>query len=163
MPWLSTLHPIGDTSPLTRFVIGLDEALKAYPGTAEDPLLKSSGPFPDPWSEDLFYPHLPVQPPVLGPGTDSPREAGSPQAVRLTPRQNALWTDRAFGASLGDLGRDEPGGQPSAPLARFGAGFELLTGLLAAVVVAPVSGRYASRKAKEPDELVPAKRQRDRG
>ena len=32
MPWLSTRHPIGDSSPLTRFVIGLDEALRDYRG-----------------------------------------------------------------------------------------------------------------------------------
>ena len=35
MPWLSTLHPFGDTSPLTRFVIGLDEALRDYRGSDE--------------------------------------------------------------------------------------------------------------------------------
>ena len=35
MPWLSALHPFGDTSPLTRFVIGLDEALRDYRGSEE--------------------------------------------------------------------------------------------------------------------------------
>ena len=37
MPWLSTLFPFGDTSSLTRFVIGLDEALRDYRGTEELP------------------------------------------------------------------------------------------------------------------------------
>ncbi len=37
MPWLSARHPIGASSPLVRFVIGLDEALKDYPGMADDP------------------------------------------------------------------------------------------------------------------------------
>ena len=100
MPWLSTLHPFGDTSPLTRFVIGLDEALRDYRGSEEAPLLRNPGPSNDPWSEDLFYRHLPVQPPVLGQEKDDPTEGGSPEAMLPDPNQNPLQDDggdlRAF-------------------------------------------------------------------
>ncbi len=42
MPWLSALHPFGDTSPLTRFVIGLDEALRDYRGSEETPAARGT-------------------------------------------------------------------------------------------------------------------------
>ena len=60
MPWLSALHPFGDTSPLTRFVIGLDEALRDYRGS-EDATSPSGtrAHSNDPWNEDLFHRHLP--------------------------------------------------------------------------------------------------------
>ena len=43
MPRLSTLHPFGDTSPLTRFVIGLDEALRRLSRIGEDHRLGNAG------------------------------------------------------------------------------------------------------------------------
>ena len=43
MPWLSAEHPVGDTSPLTRFVIGLDEALRDYRGSEEASLPRDLG------------------------------------------------------------------------------------------------------------------------
>ena len=94
MPWLSTLHPFGDTSPLTRFIIGLDEALRDYRGLEEAPLLRSPGLSKDPWNEDLFYRHLPVQPQVPGQEKDDLREGGSPEAMRPDLHQNPLQDDR---------------------------------------------------------------------
>ena len=85
MPWLSTLHPFGDTSPLTRFVIGLDEALRDYRGSEEAPCRGTPARSHDPWNEDLFYRHLPVQPPVLRQETDDPTEGGSPEAMLARP------------------------------------------------------------------------------
>ena len=109
MPWLSTLHPFGDTSPLTRFVIGLDEALRDYRGSEEAPLLRNPGPSHDPWNEDLFYRHLPVQPPVLGQEKDDPKASGSPEAMLPDPHQNPLQDDRGAHARFGDERFDEPG------------------------------------------------------
>ena len=85
-----TLHPFGDTSPLTRFVIGLDEALRDYRGAEEAPLLRNPRLSHDPWNEDLFYRHLPVQPPVLGQEKDDPIEVGSPEVMPPDPRQDPL-------------------------------------------------------------------------
>jgi hypothetical protein len=57
MPWLSTRFPIGDVSPLARFVIGMKEAIDQYRGEskslrdAED----SDTPRNDPWNVDLFH------------------------------------------------------------------------------------------------------------
>ena len=88
MPWLSAEHPVGDTSPLTRFVMGLDEALRDYRGSEESLLPRNLGSSHDPWNEDLFYRHLPAQPRVLGPEKDDPEEGGDAQAMRPDPRQD---------------------------------------------------------------------------
>ena len=83
MPWLSAVHPFGDTSPLTRFVIGLDEALRDYRGSEESALPRDLGPSDDPWNEDLFYRHLPAQPRGSRPGK------GRPEAKAPKPRTAA--------------------------------------------------------------------------
>ena len=85
MPWLSAEHPFGDTSPLTRFVIGLDEALRDYRGSEDVAPAASLGPSRDPWNEDLFYRHLPAQPRVLGPEKESPTEGGRPRGHAARP------------------------------------------------------------------------------
>ena len=72
MPWLSRMHNFGDSSPLTKFVIGLDEALRAYRG-ADDPTSSGGrGLLNDPWNEDLFHQHLRVIPPENGRAHDEP-------------------------------------------------------------------------------------------
>jgi len=157
MPWLSALHPFGDTSSLTRFVIGLDEALRDYRGSEEAPLLRNPGPSHDPWNEDLFYQHLPVQPPVLGQEKVDPREGGSPEAMLPDPLQN----DRGAHARSGDECFDEPGALPSSSAARIVAGFKALAGLLAAVLLRLAVSGYDSRETEEPDDLVAAKATRD--
>jgi hypothetical protein len=62
MPWLSGKHNFGDASPLSRFVTGLDEALEDYLGRDEALPGPGTGAVRDPWSEDLFVPHLPARP-----------------------------------------------------------------------------------------------------
>jgi hypothetical protein len=153
MPRLSTLLPFGDTSPLTRFVIGLDEALRNYRGTEEAPLFRSPGPSHDPWDEDLFYRHLPVPPPVLGREKDDPIEGGRPRAMQADPHQG----DRGAHARSGDQRFDEPGVLPWSPAARIVAGFQALAGLVAALLPAPARSGSVSRETGEPDGLVPAK------
>ena len=161
MPWLSTLHPFGDTSPLTRFVIGLDEALRDYRGSEEAPVLRNPGPSHDPWNEDLFYRHLPVQPPVLGQEKDDQTEGGSPEAMLPDPHQNPLQDDRGAHARFGDERFDEPGVLPSSHAARIVAGFKALAGLLAVLLLTPAMSGYVSKETQEPDDLVPAKATRD--
>jgi hypothetical protein len=73
MPWLSGRHSFGDISPLSRFVTGLDEALEDYLGRDEALPGPGIGAVRDPWSEDLFVPHLPV----------GPRGTGAPQDERV--------------------------------------------------------------------------------
>ena len=150
MPWLSTRHPIGDTSPLMRFVIGLDAALKDYPGTNGDPLLLRSGAFPDPWSEDLFFPHLPVQPPVLVPNRDAPKGIDNPPAVRPASSRNSTTEDQAVRGFFGNPGGDEPAVRPSVRLAHLNAGLEVLTGLLAAIALTSIPDQYVPSSRKSP-------------
>ena len=161
MPWLSTLHPFGDTSAFTRFVIGLDQALRDYRGSEEAPLHRNQGPSTDPWSEDLFYRHLPVQTPVLGQDKDDPTEGGSPDAILPDPNQNPLQDDGGDYARFVDERFDEPGVPPSFPAAGIVAGFKALAGMLAILLLRPAMFGCVSKKTEEPENLVPAGATRD--
>ena len=102
MPWLSAMHPFGDTSPLTRFVIGLDEALRDYRGSEECTLPGNLGRSDDPWNEDLFYRHLPAGPPVLRQEKDEAAEGGSPEAMRPDSYQDSIDDRSSARARFGD-------------------------------------------------------------
>jgi hypothetical protein len=156
MPWLSTLHPFGDTSPLTRFVTGLDEVLRAYRGSEDAPALRSPGPSNDPWNEDLFYRHLPVQPPDFGQENDAPMGVGSPKAMLPGPLGKALQDDRVAHARFGDEGCDDPGVLASSPMARILAECKILAGLLAAVPLTLAISGYDRRETEQPGDLVAA-------
>ncbi|MGO9923594.1 MAG: FG-GAP repeat domain-containing protein, partial [Isosphaeraceae bacterium] len=151
IPTLSGMYPFGDTSPLTRFVIGLDEALRAYRGEEEVPLLRGQGALHDPWNEDLFYHHLPPAPPAVGPENDATK------AMPANPRQATQPGQPRFEED----GFGKPPVPASVPAARIGAGFMSLAGLLAAARLrsaragCPAQGRNRPRAQHE----VPAKRQ----
>jgi hypothetical protein len=118
MPWLSARYPLGDTSPLTRFVIGLEEAIREYRGAGPAPLKDGDlVPGNDPWREDLFFRRPPLRPPV---------EQDEEPEARL-PGADEFWEQ------FGDDRR------PHTAAAR-GAVFEALAVLLAgaAAAVAPV-------------------------
>jgi hypothetical protein len=148
MPWLSSLHPIGDTSPLTRFVIGLDEALRGY-RSSEESLGRSS----DPWDEDVFYRRLPAKPPVLRQEKDGAAHGVVPQAMRTDPNQNPREALRQASALLGIDRGDLREARPSSARARLFAGFKILAGLVAGIALSPTLCRYSSRKSKQPDVL----------
>src|SRR5262249_55048614 len=82
MPWLSTSYPLGDTSPLTRFVTGHEEALRDY-CDSEGARLPEDGEAPpnDPWEEDLFHPRQPSQRPAADSGEDEPLDEDWPEAL----------------------------------------------------------------------------------
>jgi hypothetical protein len=110
MPWLSTLFPVGDTSPLTRFVIGLDEALKDYRGVDDALRPGGSAPARDPWREDLFHHHNPAAP--MPHGLDANDSAGGAATV---PARSSDRTSRD-GANPSTLALSSPH-----PAARSGA------------------------------------------
>jgi hypothetical protein len=161
MPWLSTAHPFGDTSPLSRFVIGLDEALRAYRGLEEIPLLKNSGPAHDPWTEDLFFRHLPIQPPGLGQEKDDPMEGDGPEAMLPNVQEHRLQDGREAHARYEDDRFDEPGFLPSFPAAQVVARLQALAGLLAALLLTPAMTGDDSWDLEKRVDLVPAKAKRD--
>jgi hypothetical protein len=68
MPWLATAHDVGETTPLTRFIMGIDEALRAYQGASDLTPSTRSGPGRDPWHEDLFFRPATTPRPVVVPG-----------------------------------------------------------------------------------------------
>jgi hypothetical protein len=161
MPWLSTMLPFGDTSPLTRFVIGLDEALRDYPGSKDALPLRDAGLSHDPWDEDLFFRHLPVQPPVLRQERDGATEGGSPEAMLPDSNQNRPHHDGGPHGRFGDERWDEPIVGRSSLAARFVAGFMSLAGVLATMLLTPARYGSTSKENDEPDDLVHSKSTRD--
>ena len=69
MPWLSNRYPIGDQSPLKRFVIGLDEAIEKYRRNTDESHHSEDDPAPqkDVWTEDLFHRSRPFRAPTRHP------------------------------------------------------------------------------------------------
>jgi hypothetical protein len=155
---LSTLHPFGDTSPITRFVIGLDEAVHDYHGSEESPLLRHPDAAQDPWNEDLFFRHLPVQAPLPGHVQDSPLKGGSPAAMLPDVRQKPPGDDRSALAYFDNEYFDDSAVRPLSPTARIVARLMALAGLLAPLLLKPAISGDMPRKSGRPEELVVPKR-----
>jgi hypothetical protein len=157
MPWLSARHPIGDTSPLARFVIGLDEALKNYRDSDDVSLPRALNSSRDPWSEDLFYRHPPGQPRVIGPETDAPRAGEGPRATRPDSRQGG----RAPNPRFGDKPFDEPDNTAADPTSGIVAALTAVAGLLAAMLWTPAISRHAGREEEHAPATIPTRAKRD--
>jgi hypothetical protein len=97
MPWLSGRHSFGDVSALTRFMTGLDEALEDYRGLDDASRSRAEDAARDPWSEDLFVPHLPT-----GPGG-----SGTRLDEQETPGPGPRAGPRGVGALFREPGLDE--------------------------------------------------------
>ena len=157
MPGLSAEHPFGDTSPLTRFVIGLDEALRNYRGSDESPLPRDLGSSRDPWNEDLFYRHLPVQSRVPGPEKNDPGEGNDPNAMQPDPRQD----DRATHSRFGDNSFGESSVRSSSPASWFVAGLKVVAGLVAALGLMPAISRHVYQEELPAGVPFPTRLKRD--
>jgi hypothetical protein len=157
MPWLSAEHSFGDTSPLTRFVMGLDEALRDYRGSEESPLPRNLGSSRDPWYEDLFYRHPAAQPRVPVLEEDDTRESTDNHAMRPGPRL----VDREAQPRLAEKPFDEPGVPSSSPAAWIVAGLKTVAGLLATLLLTPTIARYVSREDGHADFPIPLTAKRD--
>ena len=163
MPWLQALRPFGDTSPLTRFVIGLDEALRGYRGSDDDAVPGNARQLRDPWNEDLFYRRVPVQPPILRQEKDEPRVGGGLEATLGSPRPARMFEDAGGLARAVDERIDEPGVLHSSPADRFVAGLKRLAGLVASLVLLPASFRRISRRRATSIEWESANARRSGG
>jgi hypothetical protein len=135
MPWLSGKYNFGDRSALTRFVTGLDEALEDYRGLDDPSLSRGTGAVHDPWSEDLFVPHLPV-----GPQGTGAREV-EPEALGPGPRADTPGVRVRFRA--GGLEGDPV--QPAIPRSRRFARVVSVAGLLVAAQAWPVRRGFVPR------------------
>ncbi len=119
MPWLSGRFNFGDTSALTRFVIGLDEALEHYDGSGDAARSKGLTPVHDPWSADLFQNHFPVPP--AGRRSNDRSKAEVP-ALPLSPRAEIR-------VRFGDEASEKPPAASGDEISRIGAGFVCVLGL----------------------------------
>jgi hypothetical protein len=93
-PALAVSLPIGDTSPLTRFVIGQDEAVRQYRGTLDGRLPEGAK---ETWNEDLFPRIQPLRPPMRE--KEEPRPMGAPHdgGAQNAPEEEALFARLANG------------------------------------------------------------------
>jgi hypothetical protein len=146
MPWLSGKFKFGDTSALTRFVIGLDEALRGYRGANDSPRSIGAGALDDPWSEDLFHHHLSVPPPAPGSSVDDP------QAVQPVQQR----APAGVGATFDGEGAEKPRDRLARPTAQIGAGFLALAGLIVGMFRTSAMSRSAMRKLGRREDLVRA-------
>jgi hypothetical protein len=159
MPWLSGMFNFGDNSPLSKFIMGLDQALKDYRGLQELPAANEVGTLRDPWNEDLFQPRAtgPSRPsvPPLRSG-DVPDQAQPAGKTAEGVDGNATATGDAEQAGVGtgratrmlDPGRRHAEGA-SAPLS--------LAGLLIVLRHAPsMSGRTVWTARRKRRHWLPA-------
>jgi hypothetical protein len=144
MPWLSLSLPLGDTSSLTRFITGHEEALQQYLGPKGMDLPERSETLAnDPWNEDLFHLPQPSRRPA-GDGEQGKPMEGGPEA--LLPRPD----DRAFLAWSGDRHFGDPLCMPSTAVSRKGGAFEVLTFLAAGMLLAGADASAPPRPEVDP-------------
>ena len=153
MPWLSAEHPIGDNSPFTRFLMGLDQALRDYRGWEESLPSQKVGSSRDPWNEDLFYRHLPGEPPVLTPEKVGPKELGDPNAALPDPQLD----DRVAQLGLGKKPFDEPSVRALSPASWIVKQFRAVAGLLATLCLIPAIFRYLASQQRPAILPIPTK------
>jgi hypothetical protein len=90
-PALSVGRSFGDTSPLTRFVIGQDDALNQHRGSTGTRLGVPGRDAADPWRADLFFRSRPWQPPIVGPMDEDEMDDDGPAA--LPDAEPDFWND----------------------------------------------------------------------
>jgi hypothetical protein len=149
-PWLSMKYPLGDTSALTRFVIGQMEALQQYLG-AKDERLKENNDSPsgDPWDEDLFHRRPPLLP-LPDRQSDERMEDGGPEAFLPGPEQGPL-PEQAVAACFWERCVADARLLPSVDVVGRGVGIEALTVLLAGVLLVRTSAGDAPEDRESPE------------
>jgi hypothetical protein len=152
MPQLSGMHAFGDTSSLTRFVIGVDEALREYRGWDEETPAKGTSRFNDLWNEDLFRHHQPFPAPAVGPEKNGPK-ATLPDSRGVRD---------GVSARFGEKSLDERERRRDTAAMRPEAGLIGLAGVLLAMRHTPVAMRYASLDKDETGTPVVAMARRGR-
>jgi hypothetical protein len=146
MPWLSSKFNFGDTSSLTRFVIGLDEALQQYRGADEMPPENGPGVPQDPWRDDLFHLHVPAPKASPGGAGDNPQSM-VPEPQAPPPRVRAGFKDE---------GGKRPALSSWQPTTESGARFIASAGLIFAMLQRPGLFRLAARRSWRPGQPVAA-------
>jgi hypothetical protein len=126
MPWLSARHPLGDASPLGRFVTGHEEAVRHYRAAQDASRFDDGASLVDPWDEDLFHRSSPVRRPP------DEQRGGEPMGDE-TSRGGRLPDEEASGAAFWDRCSDDPSLLASAT--PDGATLACLAALLAGAVL----------------------------
>ena len=145
-PWLSGKYNFGDTSALTRFVTGLDEALEDYRGRDDASPSRGTDAVRDPWSEDLFIHHLPVGPQGTGARLDEPDTTGP------GPRADT----RGVRVLFGERGLDAGPVEPPVPWSRRFARVASVAGLVCAARALSVTRAFVPRQTRYPSGPVAA-------
>jgi FG-GAP-like repeat/Bacterial pre-peptidase C-terminal domain/FG-GAP repeat len=156
MPWLAAEHPVGDASPLSRFLIGLDEALRNYRGANGAALPRTIGRSDEMWNEDLFFRHLPVHPKVVNPEQESSKSGTAPQAMGPDPRDDHRPGHPRFAGKPLDLSREQTHQTDSWIV----VGSKAVAGLLTALFLTPTIFRYISPERHQQGAENPARAKR---
>lgn len=135
MPELSAKYPIGDTSPLWRLIVGIDEALGDYRRSGESTLSGAFAPSHDPWSEDLFWPRLSGGSRVRAPDPVGRLKVQDAGAARDEPPRGSGLRDGGTTGQFSEPGRGDAGTPAPALLDRIGAGLKALAS--AALILIP--------------------------
>jgi hypothetical protein len=139
LPGLSSRYAVGDTSPLTRFVIGQEAAVQHYreeetvrfPGTGEAA--------DDPWMEDLFQQVPPSWPLIHDRQEEKSQEGSSPEVWLPGWDPEGVPDARRSGAGFWEQCHDDPDLAPSGAAAWEGADWIALTALLAGTLLGQAS------------------------
>ena len=155
MPWLSTRYPVGDTSPLGRFVIGLEDAIQGFRRDRNESRLSDDAEAPtnDPWHLDLFQQPRPARTParngnLKSPAADTPKPPNKLDAPGSAPQQDAADEQSAFDAFWQQCPDIDPLWLPPAAVARRGFRFDVGAMILASVQFSQNSKRDSTRDDK---------------
>ena len=162
MPWLATMHAIGDTSPLTRFVIGLDEAVRDYTGSRTEPGLEGEVSSNDPWSEDLFHKHNPLPSSKVESDAAGSMGFADPKGLRPSANVGPVQVVRRSRSQLIDECFEQSGLTLSSPAGRLAAGLQALAGALAAALLAPTVVGFGPIDPEVAPFLVRSRSKRER-
>jgi hypothetical protein len=146
MPELSAKYPIGDTSSLSRLVLGIDEALRDYRGSGESNLAAPSEPVHDPWNEDLFAPRRTGASRGLPHNPGNATKAGQPEAMRDEPPRAPGSHHQGANERWDGTDRDDARARAPDVVDRIGAALQSLAGLVVtALYLMPRRARRARR------------------
>jgi hypothetical protein len=158
MPWVSNLYPIGNLTPLVRFVIGLNESLDDFRSKSDEPqqMDDAESRRKDPWNEVLFHRPPPARTPARnlktnGPAKDESKSADGPNAPRSAPKPDASANEQsAFDAFWQQCPEVDPPFLAPTTVARSGFRFDLCAMILAGVLLVQ-NPREVSRRSKTED------------
>jgi hypothetical protein len=143
MPALASKYPIADNSPLWRFVVGIEDALREYRRSGESARPEAFDPAHDPWNEDLFRPRRAADSRAPASDRGGTINPGNPAAIGDEPPRASGLNDQGASERLDDRVVEEAGVDAPGLMDRVGAGLGAVAGLAVAAfyLMPPLASR----------------------